>query len=156
VGILAFTVFDYTARFADPALSTLMRQTDDPLVAAGPLFQPVRGFLFGVVFYLLRDVLFRGRDGWLRMWIMLVFVGIFSTFGPAPGSVEGLIYTTLPVRGQLVGLVEVLLQSLLLSTVTYAWVRSRNRRWINWVMGILFFVTLLLPALGLLLTQIAV
>ena len=156
VRLLAFAVFDYTTRFADPALHTFMRQTNAPLVTAGPLLQPIRGFLFGVVFYLLRNVLFRERDGWLRMWIMLVFVGIFSTFGPAPGSIEGLIYTTLPVRGQLLGLVEVLLQSLLLSVITYLWVRSPGRQWLTWFMVILFFVTLLLPALGLLLGRMVV
>lgn len=155
VGLLAFTAFDYTTRFADTALRSLMRQTDHPLVAAGPLFQPIRGLLFGIVFYLLRNVLFRERDGWLRMWIMLVFVGIFSTFGPTPGSIEGLIYTTLPVRGQLAGLSEVLLQSLLLSVITFVWVRSPGWRWLNWVLGILFIITLLLPALGLLLGQFA-
>lgn len=155
VGLLAFTLFDYTARFADPALSGLMRQTDHPLVMAGPLLQPIRGFLFGIVFYLLRTSLFRARDGWFRMWIMLVFVGIFSTFGPAPGSVEGLIYTTLPLTGQLAGLSEVVVQSLLLSVVTYAWVTSRNQRWLNWVLGVLFVIVLLLPGLGLLLGQTA-
>lgn len=152
VGLVAFTLFDYSARFAGPAMSAFMRQTSDPLVTAGPLFQPIRGLLFGIVFYLLREVLFRGRDGWLRMWIMLVFVGIFSTFGPAPGSIEGFIYTTLPLKGQLAGLSEVLLQSLLLSVVTYRWVTARNKRLLSWVLGVLFFVVLLLPALGLLLT----
>jgi hypothetical protein len=155
VGLLAFTVFDYTTRFADPSLSGLMRQTNDPLVAAGPLFQPIRGFMFGIVFYLLRDVLFRGRGGWSTMWIMLVLVGIFSTFGPTPGSVEGLIYTTLPIRGQLFGLIEVLLQSLLLSVVTTYWVTHPNVRWLNWVLGVLFIVALLLPATGLLLGQLS-
>ncbi len=156
VGLVAFTLFDYSGRFADPALSGLMRQTDHPLVAAGPLLQPFRGFLFGVVFYLLRDVLFRERDGWLRLWIMLVFLGIISTFGPAPGSVEGLIYTTRPLEGQLAGLSEVFLQSLLLAVVTYSWVRSSNQRWLIWVLGILFFIALLLPGLGLLVEQIVV
>ncbi len=156
VGLVAFTVFNYTTRFADPTLRSFMRQTNDPLVAAGPLFQPARGFLFGIVFYLLRNVLFRERDGWLRMWIILVFVGIFSTFGPAPGSIEGLIYTTLPLKGQLVGLSEVLLQSLLLSVVTFVWVRSPGRRWLTWLLGILFFIALFLPALGLLVEQVAV
>ena len=153
VGLLAFTVFNYAARFADPTLRTFMRQTDDPLVTAGPLFQPIRGFLFGIVFYLLRTAIFRERDGWLRMWIMLVFVGIFSTFGPAPGSIEGLIYTTLPLRGQLTGLTEVLIQSLLLSVLTFVWVRS-PRRSLSWVLGVLFVIALLLPALGLLVGQL--
>jgi hypothetical protein len=153
VGLLALTLFDYSTRFADPSLSCLMRQTDDPLVAAGPLFQPIRGLLFGIVFYLLRDVLFRGRGGWSAMWIMLVVVGIFSTFGPTPGSVEGLIYTTLPIRGQLFGLIEVLIQSLLLSTITTHWVTHPNVRWLSWVLGVLFVIALLLPAAGLLLGQ---
>jgi hypothetical protein len=156
VGLLAFTVFDYTARFAGPGLRSLMRQTDHPLVAAGPLFQPIRGFLFGIVFYLLRDRLFRRGDGWLVAWIMLVVVGIFSTFGPAPGSIEGLIYTTLPIRGQLAGLSEVILQSLLLSIVTYYWVRHPESRWLNWGLGVLFFGVMLLPALGLLLSQVTI
>jgi hypothetical protein len=156
VGLLAFTVFNYTDRFAEPGLSSLMRQTDHPLVAAGPLFQPIRGFLFGIVFYLLRDRLFRREDGWLVAWVMLVVVGIFSTFGPTPGSIEGLIYTTLPVRGQLAGLSEVLVQSFLLSVITYYWVRHADSRWLNWVLGIVFFIVLLLPALGLLLSQVAV
>jgi hypothetical protein len=153
VGLFAFTVFDYSARFADPSIGCFMRQTDDPLVAAGPLFQPIRGFLFGIVFYRLRDVLFRGRGGWFPMWVMLVLVGIFSTFGPTPGSVEGMIYTTLPIKGQLFGLIEVLLQSLLLSIVVTYWVDRPDSRWLNWILGVLFIIVLLLPALGLLLGQ---
>jgi hypothetical protein len=153
VGLFAFTVFDYSTRFADPSLSCFMRQTDHPLVAGGLLFQPIRGLLFGIVFYRLRDVLFRGRGGWFTMWIMLVVVGIFSTFGPAPGSVEGVIYTTLPIRGQLFGLTEVLLQSLLLSIITTYWVDHHSLRWLNWVLGVLFIIVLLLPALGLFLGQ---
>jgi hypothetical protein len=153
VGLLAFTVFDYSTRFADPSLGCFMRQTDDPLVAAGPLFQPIRGFLFGIVFYLLQEVLFRGRGGWSTMWIMLVLVGIFSTFGPTPGSVEGMIYTTLPISGQLFGLIEVLLQSLLLSIITTYWVRHPESRWLKWVLGVLFAIVLILPAVGLLLSQ---
>ena len=46
VGFTAFKLFHYSKKFADPALSSLMRQTDDPLVQAGVLFQPIRGILF--------------------------------------------------------------------------------------------------------------
>ena len=45
VGFLAYTLFDYRSQFANPALSAYLRQVDDPLVAAGPLFQPLRGFI---------------------------------------------------------------------------------------------------------------
>ena len=155
VGLIAFSLFNYTARFADPALSSLMRQTDDPLVQAGVLFQPIRGVLFGLVFYLLRDVLFRRKNGWLIMWITLVVIGIISTFGPAPASIEGLIYTKLSFIGLGGGFVEVLSQSFLLSAITYYWMNHPEKRWLTWVLGILFIIALILPALGLLARQVS-
>jgi uncharacterized membrane protein len=150
MGLIALSLFNYTARFADPAVSSLMRQTDDPLVQAGVLFQPIRGVLFGLVFYLLRDVFFRQKNGWLFIWITLVVIGIISTFGTAPGSIESLIYTKASFNGLWVGEIEVLSQSFLLSFLTYYWVTHNEKRWLKWVLGILFCIALLLPALGLL------
>jgi hypothetical protein len=149
VGILAFTVFDYSQRFADPGLRDYMRQTNHPLVMAGVLFQPIRGALFGIVFYLLRDVLFR-RHGWWVTWVTLVVIGIVSPFGPAPGSIEGIIYTKLSIGSVWGGLIEVAVQSLLLSTLLFYWVRHPRKRWLNWLLMVLFVVALALPVLGLL------
>jgi hypothetical protein len=149
VGFLAFTLFDYSERFADPGLRGYMRQTDDPLVMAGVLFQPIRGALFGVVLYLLREVLFR-RSGWWIAWVTLAVVGIISPFGPAPASIEGLIYTKLPVTGLWGGLLEVLTQSFLLSVLTFHWVTHPDKRWLSRLYIALFVITLGLPTLGLL------
>jgi hypothetical protein len=153
VGWLAYTLFDYSAKFAEPVYSAFMRQTDSPLVIAGVLFQPIRGVLFGVVFYLLQDVLFRKKYGWLVAWCTLVLVGIFSTFGPSPGSIEGFIYTVLPLKGQLGGLSEVILQSLLLSWILFFWVNHPEKRWLNWTIGVLFLIAILLPVIGLLVSR---
>ena len=155
VGLIAFSLFNYSARFADPALSSLMRPTDDPLVQAGVLFQPIRGVLFGLVFYLLRDVLFRQKNGWLVTWITLVVIGIYSTFGIAPGSIEGLIYTKISFDGLWGGGIEVLFQSFLLSVLTYYWVNHSEKKWLSWLLVVLFFIALLLPALGLLARQVS-
>ncbi|MDH3530055.1 MAG: hypothetical protein OEQ28_10850 [Acidobacteriota bacterium] len=152
-GILAYTILDYRTHFASEGLSSFMRQIDDPMVMAGPLFQPIRGILFGVVFFLLRDVFFGTKNGWIKMWIVLVVVGIFSTFGPSPGSVEGLVYTTVPVVVQLVGLIEVLLQSFLLSCVVVYWVNHPEKRWITWVAAAGFVIIVAMPALGLLMER---
>ena len=149
VGFLAFTVFDYSQSFADPGLRDYMRQTSDPLVMAGVLFQPIRGALFGIVFYLLRDVLFR-RGGWWVTWVTLVIIGIISPFGPAPGSIEGVIYTKLSIAAVWGGLIEVVVQSLLLSTLLFYWVTRPRKRWLDWLLIVLFIVALGLPALGLL------
>src|SRR5215831_13182650 len=76
VGLLAFTVLDYGRLFAEPHMKAVMRQTDDPWVMAGPLFQPVRGLLFALAFYPLREVLFSRKGGWLVLWLELVILGI--------------------------------------------------------------------------------
>lgn len=153
MGLLASTVFDYGTLYAETSLNLLMRQTSHPLVMAGPLFQPIRGALFGLVFFMLRDTLFGRRNGWLTMWVLLLVVGIINPFGPTPGSIEGLIYTIVPAGIQLKGLPEVLLQSLLLSVVLVYWVNHPKKKWLNWIMGITFFLVLLLPTLGLLMIQ---
>jgi hypothetical protein len=147
-GLLALNLFDYATRFNEPVYSAYMRPTTDILVTAGVLFQPIRGILFGLVFYLLREVLFPRKNGWLVAWIMLVVVGILSTFGPAPASIEGIIYTKIPIGSLPGGMLEVITQSFLLSLVTWYWVNHPEKKWLNWVLGIAFFIAMALPALG--------
>ena len=149
-GLMAYTLGDYEATFAQPPLSYFMRPTTDRLVMAGPLFQPIRGLIFASAFYPLRRVLFGERRGWLLLWWLLLALGVLSTFGPAAGSVEGLIYTTISPRNQILGLWETVLQSLLFSVLLYYWVNHPEKRWLGWTMGIAFAIVLLLPILGLL------
>jgi hypothetical protein len=149
-GVLAYWLNDYETAYARPPLSYFMRPTTDPIVMAGALFQPIRGVIFALAFYPLRTVLFERRRGWLILWWLLLALGVFSTFGPAFGSVEGLIYTTIPPRDQLLGLWEVVLQSFLLSFILYHWVKGPRRRWLDWTLGVAFGIVLALPVLGLL------
>src|SRR5262249_27221313 len=65
IGWAAFWSLGYARTFAEPGVRPLMRQADEPLVMAGPLFQPIRGLLFGLAFYPLRGPLFGARAGWL-------------------------------------------------------------------------------------------
>lgn len=99
MGILAATGLHYGEGFAKPEVACYMRQLNHPQVMAGPLFQPIRGLVFALAFYPLREVLFGRKRGWLVMWWLLVALGILGTFGPAPASLEGMVYTTWPVWG---------------------------------------------------------
>ena len=150
MGVLAFFVLGYDRLYAETSLKYIMRQTTEPVVMAGPLFQPLRGLLFGLVFVILRQPLFGDGRGWLRMWAVLIGLGILNTFGPAPGSIEGMIYTTLPLQLHFVGLPEVGVQTLLFSVVLCYWVGHPEKRWLPWVMGVTFALVLILPVLGLL------
>jgi hypothetical protein len=125
-GIPAFFIFNYAESFAAPELACWMRQTSDPIVMAGPLFQPIRGLIFALAFFPIRERLFGREHGWLVMWWLLVALGILSTFGPAPGSVEGLVYTILPVSVSTY--LEIVVQSLSLSALLFYWVNNPNKR----------------------------
>lgn len=150
VGLVASIVFNYQADFARPELRGYMRQIGDPVIALGPALQFLRGIVFALVFYPLREILFGRKNGWLVTWGLLVGLGILSTFGPAPGSVEGAIYTTLPIRDQFFsgGMLEILSQSFLFSVLLYYWVNHPEKRWLNWVLGILFALVFLMSAMG--------
>jgi hypothetical protein len=150
LGLAALLLLDYSARYADPAVAILMRQTTDPLVAAGPLFQPVRGALFGIVIYLLRDLVLARKRGWLTLWAVLAIVGVISPFGAAPASIEGMIYTTLPLWFHLNSLPEILVQSLLLAVAAPYWINHPQNQWLGWLMGIVFVIILLLGVAGVL------
>ena len=150
MGILAATFLNYEEEFVLPWMVSWMRQFGDPILTAGPLFQPIRGIIFALAFYPLRSVLFGNKKGWLVMWWLLIALGILSTFGPAPGSIEGMVYTVIPIVNQLQGWLEVVPQALLLSTGLCYWVNHSEKRWLNWVMGIAFVIVVILPVLGLL------
>lgn len=148
VGVFSYLFLDYAAKYANPAVASFVRQTDHPLVAAGPFFQILRGFLFGIAFYALRESIFPQKRGWLTLWLALVIIGIFSTFGSAPSSIEGMIYTVLPFWFHLVNFPELFIQSGLLAFLTHYWVNHPEKRWINWSFGVLTTFVILLSLLG--------
>jgi len=148
MGMLAAHFLNYAALMARP--DSGMRQITSPWVMAGPLFQPLRGLVFALVFYPFRERLFGRKHGWLLMGWMLIALGILSTFGPASGSIEGMIYTPVPIRYQPRGWLEVVPQALLLSALLCYWVNHSEKKWLNWLLGIVFFIAMALPVLGLL------
>jgi hypothetical protein len=75
-------------------------------------------------------------------------LGILNTFGPATGSIEGMVYTLFPVAGQITGLPEVVLQSLALAALLVFWVHRSDTRWLNWLLNLSFVVVIVLPILG--------
>lgn len=150
LGVLAFAAFNYAALYVSPGVSGFLRPTTDPLVMAGPLFQPIRGFLLGVVLYLLRGPFFEGRKGWAVLWLTLLVLGILGPYVAAPGSLEGVIYTTVPLAFHLKSLPEVVLQTLLFSVVVIYWVDHPEKRWLSWSLAVVFGLVILLPALGVL------
>jgi hypothetical protein len=138
MGMIAYRFLNYAELIARPCSG--MRPMTDPLVRAGVLFQPLRGVLFALVFYPFRERLFGRRLGWLLMGWMLIALGIFGTFAAPPGSMEGLIYTTTPVLLQVRGFQEIIPQALLLSALLCYWVNNSERKWLTWLLSVVFFL----------------
>ena len=128
-GVLAFVLLDYETAFRSEHFACWMRPTSSDWVALGPGLQWIRGLVFALALYPFRHVFLEGARGWLKLWGLLLGLGILSTYGPAPGSVEGFLYTTIPPLQQIRGLSEVVGQSLAFSALLVAWYRRDGRRW---------------------------
>lgn len=150
VGILASIFLGYSERMLRPDIAPIIRQITDPILIVSPWIQPIRALLLAIVFYLLKDILFNPKNGWLVMWIMLVVVGVLSPFGASWGSIEGMIFFSLPIVDHIVGWPEVFLQTLLLSTILTNWVNHPENKRLGVIMTIGFVATILLPLLALL------
>jgi hypothetical protein len=149
VGLGAFFILDYRQVFETTELRYLMLPTSSPWVAAGPALQVFRGLLFAVILYPFVGN-FTGRNhGVLLLWSLFVGLAILGTAGPSPGSLEGVIYTKLPLRLHLLGLPEVLLQTFLFSAGLVAWCR-KPARWMNVTSAIAVGLGLLMSIAGVL------
>jgi hypothetical protein len=148
MGLLALTFLEYRTAFEAPITREYMRSVDDAIVALGPALQFIRGILFAIAFYPLRTILFGRKNGWLITWLVLVMLGILSPFGAAPGSVEGLLYTKMPVALQISGWAEIMIQALLLSAILYYWVNHPEKKWIAWVLEVIYVLAIICCILG--------
>ena len=135
-GLAAVFLLDYRGQFLSETLGCYMLPVDAPLVALGPAFQVVRGLIAAAVLYPFRRVFLDPPRGWLLLWALVVGLSVLSSTGPAPGSVEGFIYTKVPIAQQVRGYFEVLPQTLAFSVLVVAWNRRPSRAWTVVMVGL--------------------
>jgi len=121
MGLVMSNVFNYGDLFQQDIIKDFMHPIDSPEVFAGPFIQPLRGFLFAIGLWPIRSLILEKKRGWLILWNIIVVFGILSTPAAAPCSIEGVIYTKLPLWYHLLGLPEILLQTLIFSWVLIWW-----------------------------------
>jgi len=127
-GILSATLNDYPSLFQEPVVNQFMRPYDSEIVMFAPLLQIFRGLIYAVFFYPFMGFFHSKKMGWLYMWSIFVMVGIIGTPAAAPGSLEGLIFTQLPLHFHFVGYPEILTQTLVFSVWVYYWDKKRNNK----------------------------
>ena len=122
--VVTILAMPLTFSYAESVMELMGFRPLDEISMGAVLFgQIIRGLLLGAVIWWIKDSIIGKKLGWLKLWAILVILGIFNTYGPAHGSIQGLIYLApiedLPVSASL-GMLETLLQPLLFSIiVTY-------------------------------------
>jgi hypothetical protein len=152
IGVIASLVLDYKGSFETPPLSYLMRPVDSAWVAVGPILQILRGLVFSVALWYFKDNFLFVRYGWLKLWGLIVALCTLSTTGAASGSIEGFIYTKIPVASQLAGYFEIIPQTFLFSCLVYYWYENPKKLW-NVLSIILVSIIVLLCTMGWLAAQ---
>ena len=115
-GMIFSQIFSYQNSLSDAG----MRDMNSIIVGLAPVFQIIRGLLFAIGLWMIRDVFMNKKYGWLKLWIILIILGIFNTPGTAPGSIEGFIYllpSNEPLSLQIGGMLEILIQTLTFSII---------------------------------------
>lgn len=151
-GLFAYYFLGYESLFKTEPLSNFMRPLDSPWIMAGPSLQVFRGIIFSIVLWPFTEVFLKERSGWIKLWILILGLSVLSTTGPAPGSIEGMIYTTVPIRIQFIGYIEVVPQTLLFSYLLVSWYHHPRKIWnvisVVFVSLIVFFGIMALAVLS--------
>ena len=147
MGALAYNLLHYADFINSPKSG--MRPTTSHWVIFGPALQVFRGILFASVFYPLRTQLFGRKNGWLLMAWILIGIGILGTFAAPPGSLEGFIYTTIPIHDQVRGYLEIVTQAALLSALLCYWVNHPGKKLLSGVLIAVYVIGIGLPMLAL-------
>jgi hypothetical protein len=93
------------------------------------MLQIFRGLIFSIALWFFKEQFLHKTYGWLKLWGLIIALSVLSTTGPSPGSIEGMIYTKIPLKTQLSGYIEVLPQTLLFSWVVFYWYEKPKKLW---------------------------
>ncbi|TVR70660.1 MAG: hypothetical protein EA408_10625, partial [Marinilabiliales bacterium] len=90
--------------------------------------QILRGLAFALVFYPFYNILFESARGRLILFGALWGVALFGSVEPQPGSIEGIIYTTISFTEHLYALTAIALQMLLFVWLFSKWETLSRKR----------------------------
>lgn len=146
-GIFALIVIDYEEWFSEGAISTFMLPTDTPIVALGPSLQIIRGLIMGIVLLPFRKEFTAENYGFLKLWLLILGLSVFSTFAAAMGSLDGFIYTNVPILEQILGYPEALLWATLFVGILWAFY-TYEKKAINVTANVLFVLIIFMSIMG--------
>ena len=109
-GILFSNLFDYSSIYSDPIITNFMRSFESPLIFIGPFLQPIRAIFIAIALFPIRNII-TTKFGWFIVWLLFACIGIIAAPSSAPSSIEGIVYTQLPIKFHIINLPELLIQT---------------------------------------------
>lgn len=126
VGLTFMNLLNYKESFMTDSYFAHFRPLDSPIVRAAILFQILRGAMFALILYPFRDRIINSKYGWLMLFSVLFGLTCIGAINATPGSIEGFIYTDLSLTAHLIGMPEIIVQSLGISTLFWLWERKKT------------------------------
>jgi len=149
MGMIASSFLNYEDLFSNSLIACFFRPYDSPWITAGAGLQIIRGLVFALALWYFKENFLFQSYGWLKLWGLLIGLCILSTTGPPPGSIEGFIYTKIPVIDQVKGYFEVVPQTGLFSLLICFWYEKPRKAW-NIISVILVVLIMLMSLMGVL------
>lgn len=128
-GMISFRLilYHYMPGTGDRALPSYYKDLNDFAPWVIPA-QIARGILLGIALYPFRArFLELGYKGGLAIAGLYLLIGQFACPGTSPGSIEGFVYTRLPLDFQYAVIPEIVGQGLALGYLVYVWERFTFR-----------------------------
>ncbi len=115
--IIFAIVFDHSELFRKGITSYYMKDYGSVSIITGPFIQLLRGILYGVVLLLTKNSFINRKYGYLKLWIVMLILGLFNPLTISPGSIMGMVYTQLSLEFHIKTAIEVAVQSLLFAVM---------------------------------------
>ena len=126
VGLVLMNFMDYKENFMTDEYFANFRPLDSPIVRAAILFQIIRGGMIGLILYPFREKIIESRTGWLKLFFVLFGLTCIGAINAPPGSIEGFIYKDVSLTAHLIGMPEIIVQSLGISFIFWVWERKKT------------------------------
>jgi hypothetical protein len=127
-GTIAMNLFNYWEWIHE---QSNWRGTDDIILQLSLVFQILRGILYGIVILILKDTIIYSKYGVLKLYVILIIIGIFNTPAPSPMSIEQFIYQKIgdgPLNIMIGGMLEIMIQNLLFCVIVCTkWKELKNK-----------------------------
>ncbi|MGM0444955.1 MAG: hypothetical protein ACQEQH_00980 [Bacillota bacterium] len=120
-GLIFQNYLNFDPQFTSSVLYNNFREVDSFIISFAPVFQLGRGLFIGLVIYPVYGSIVKSKYNWLKLFALLWGLTLIGAVAATPGSIEGFIYTQIPVIEHLVSLPEVTLQIFLFSIIFVNW-----------------------------------